>query len=151
MIKDDSDAEINFQTEDMTPPLVVTTDSTDSAGPSNKSMTHFNISSQGSLHGQTKILTLDDIQKGAWVLVSYESEVYVGQVLSVHPDHPDVGKAARVRCLKKPFTVDPDVPQDFEPIINWIFHPLANLYYCPVSVRQAIRNRKTLWWYQSMG
>ena len=131
-------------------------DPSNDAGPSKKSslfdeeMTHFNITNkEGLLVGQTKVSSLDDLQRDMWVLVWYDAEVYIGQVMSIHPDHPQIGDGVRLRCLKNPYTVNPSVPQDFEPMINWITHPLKNIYVCPVRVRSAVRNRKDLWFYES--
>ena len=39
----------------------------------------------------TAIKSIEDIQKEMWLLVLYESKVYVGQVISLHPNSPEVG------------------------------------------------------------
>ena len=150
---DSGDDKVDNHTDhtDLKRPLADGTDA--DAGPSKKSateeMTHFNITDiDGRLRGQTVISSLDEVQKDMWVLVSYDAQVYVGQVMSVHPNHPVVGDGARVKCLKSPYTVDPSIPQDFEAVINWIVHSIRNIYVCPVRVRKTVVNRKTLWFYQ---
>ena len=113
-------------------------------------MFHFNVTNnEGLLTGQTKVSSLEELKKDMWVLVSYDAQVYVGQVMSIHPNHPTIGEGARLRCLKNPYTVNPSIPQDFEAMINWVTHPLRNIYVCPVKVKSACRNRKQLWFYES--
>ena len=111
---------------------------------------HLNVETkEGKLLQHTQIKSIKDVQKEMWLLVLYESKVYVGQVISVHPNSPEVGDAARIKCLEKEYgDMDPTHPQDFESIINWVLHPLKNLYVCPVRVRKVCRNRKYLWMYQ---
>ena len=112
--------------------------------------THFNIlvGDNDSLVGHEKISSINDLYIGLWVLVSYDSEIYVGQIMSVHPDAPVIGASARVKCLEKRYgDMNHKQPQDFEPKIHWILHSINNLYQCPVRVREVVRGRRKLWIY----
>ena len=111
--------------------------------------THFNIvDKDNDLRGHKRIATIDALNVGMWVLVSYDSEIYIGQVMKIHPNAPEIGDGARIKCLERRYgDMDPKNPQDFEPMIHWILHPIKNLYECPVRVREVMRKRKVLWSY----
>ena len=123
------------------------------AAPTNTGVTttHFNIlvGVDDSLVGHKRIASISDLKVDMWVLVSYDSKIYVGQVMSIHPDAPKVGDSARIKCLNKQYgDMDPEHPQDFEPLPHWIIHPINNIYECPVRVQKVMKNRKVLWKYQ---
>ena len=110
---------------------------------------HFQVETMdGNLLGHTPIKSIKDLKTDMWVLVLYEGNVYIGQVISVHQNTKEVGDGAYIKCLEKVYGVMySKKPQDFEPKGNWILHPLEKLYDCPVRVRKVCRGRKSLWMY----
>ena len=79
---------------------------------------HFSVASSYGAPKMFDDITLDELKLNLWLIVYYNNDYYIGQVIKLNPE---AKRPARVKSLKKPYGSQDNVPQEFEISKFWVW------------------------------